>query len=57
MIEKICTKYGDYIETFNDVDYYSFPDLIKLQKATEEELNSLGFGYRSKYIVKAVEQV
>lgn len=57
LIEKICIKYGDYITTFSNVDYYSFPDLAKLQTATEDELNALGFGYRSKYIVKAVEQV
>jgi hypothetical protein len=57
LIEKLCKKYGDLLFQYNNIDYYSFPSLISLQKATETELNELGFGYRSKYIVKSVSQV
>ncbi|CBZ37671.1 8-oxoguanine DNA glycosylase, putative [Leishmania donovani] len=33
---------------------YSFPSLEQLAAATEDTLRNLGFGYRSKYIVEAV---
>ncbi|CAG9582089.1 putative 8-oxoguanine DNA glycosylase [Leishmania major strain Friedlin] len=33
---------------------YSFPSLEQLATVTEDTLRSLGFGYRSKYIVEAV---
>lgn len=33
---------------------YSFPSLEQLAAATEDTLRSLGFGYRSKYMVEAV---
>src|SRR4051794_21081541 len=56
-ISELIKFLGDYINTFSGKDYYSFPTLAKLKTAKEDELDSLGFGYRSKYIVKSVEQV
>lgn len=34
--------------------YYAFPTLQQLSAATEDELRSLGFGYRAKFITGAV---
>ena len=36
---------------------YAFPSLEQLSKATEEELREAGFGYRARYIVKAVQEL
>lgn len=36
---------------------YSFPTIKELQKATEEDLRSRGFGYRSKYITATVDTI
>lgn len=36
---------------------YSFPSLQQLSSATEEQLRTLGFGYRSKYTVDAVQLI
>lgn len=57
LIDKICRQYGDLLDTHDGVDYYAFPTLQQLSKANEDELNALGFGYRSKYIVKSIAQV
>eukprot|EP00029_Vermamoeba_vermiformis_P005020 TRINITY_DN1624_c0_g1_i1.p1 TRINITY_DN1624_c0_g1~~TRINITY_DN1624_c0_g1_i1.p1 ORF type:complete len:221 (+),score=56.80 TRINITY_DN1624_c0_g1_i1:915-1577(+) len=57
MVEKLCAKYGTLITTLDDVSYYKFPELNQLEKATEEELKELGFGYRARYIVASVKQV
>lgn len=47
----ISEKYGTKC-VFNDFEYYAFPTLKQLSCATENELKSLGCGYRAKYIVE-----
>jgi hypothetical protein len=37
--------------------YYAFPTLQQLAAATEDELRALGFGYRARFIVGAVEDL
>lgn len=48
---------GTLITTLDEVSYYKFPELKQLEKATEDELKELGFGYRARYIVASVKQV
>ncbi|KAG5680036.1 hypothetical protein PVAND_009567 [Polypedilum vanderplanki] len=58
LVEKLCVNFGEKICKFEDKDYYSFPTLEALSKeSVETKLRELGFGYRSKYIQKAAEEI
>ncbi|KAM9963647.1 hypothetical protein ACTFIW_006885 [Dictyostelium discoideum] len=57
LVNKLIVGYGSKITDYNHTDYYKFPTLSQLSNATVEELNVLGFGYRSKYIVESCKQV
>jgi N-glycosylase/DNA lyase len=48
MLNNIAQKFGEKI-TFDGKDFYTFPTCQKLAKATEQELESCGLGYRAKY--------
>ncbi|KAL7663995.1 DNA-(apurinic or apyrimidinic site) lyase [[Candida] zeylanoides] len=52
MCDTLCTEFGTYINSYEGIDFYSFPTATKLAEssATEARLRSLGFGYRAKYI-------
>ena len=51
-IEIISKSYGDYIDNFNGVDYYSFPTAENLSKVSVEELREVSrVGFRDKRIV------
>ena len=47
--QKICFKHG--------VTWYAFPGVEELGRASEEVLETLGLGYRAKFIVKTVEKI
>lgn len=49
IIERISKKYGEKIE-FNGKEYFSFPDMESLGKASVQDLRDLGFGFRDKRI-------
>ncbi len=49
----LAEKYGDKL----DNGLFSFPTLKQLSKTTEEDFKIIGCGYRSPYLVKAVEQL
>lgn len=53
----ISQKYGTFLETIDDQDYYAFPDCNALASATEEELMECKAGFRAKYILDAVKMV
>ncbi|EGG23736.1 8-oxoguanine DNA-glycosylase [Cavenderia fasciculata] len=57
MVNSLCETYGDHITTFQGHRLCSFPTLEQLLTIKESSLNDLGFGYRSKFIVKAAQQV
>ncbi|RLV91214.1 N-glycosylase/DNA lyase [Spathaspora sp. JA1] len=51
MCDGLCQEFGQYIDEYNDIKYYSFPDYKTLaQPNVESRLRELGFGYRAKYI-------
>ncbi len=56
-VDNISKKYGKFICTYNGADFYSFPDVSELSKATEEELMECKVGFRAKYILSAVSFV
>ncbi|CDO92245.1 unnamed protein product [Kluyveromyces dobzhanskii CBS 2104] len=52
MCHSLATEFGDEIAEFDGVKQYSFPtskDIV--EKASEEKLRRLGFGYRAKYLI------
>lgn len=53
VVENISKKYGNCI----DSDFYSFPTLEQLSRATEEELKECKTGFRAKYIFNAIQMV
>lgn len=55
-IERLCGRYGEKLEA-NGVEYYSFPSPKQLAVATEDELRSLGMGYRARYIVETTRSI
>lgn len=58
MCHKLSMYYGDKIGKFNGTDFYSFPTSKQLlEKATEQELRDLGFGYRAKYIIETAQKM
>ncbi|KAE8356208.1 DNA glycosylase [Aspergillus coremiiformis] len=51
MVEKLCTHYGPYIGSVDGRAYHDFPPPEALTgDDVENQLRSLGFGYRAKYI-------
>jgi len=56
IINNICMAAGNVI-TYENKNYYSFPDLQNLQKFTVEDFNDFGAGYRSKYLVNTIKSL
>ena len=55
-IKKMCERYGKRI-TFFEKEYYAFPESSVIASLSEEELRSLGMGYRAPYIMRAAADV
>ncbi|KAG4305918.1 hypothetical protein PORY_000828 [Pneumocystis oryctolagi] len=51
MIDILCSKYGSFVGTIKNIDYFNFPTPERLSESSvESELRELGFGYRAKFI-------
>ena len=51
LVLKLCTHFGTQTAVFGDIACHSFPRIEDLsRKGVREQLVSLGFGYRSRYI-------
>ncbi|KAK6464341.1 DNA glycosylase [Scheffersomyces coipomensis] len=59
MCDNLCSEFGDYINEYNGIKYYSFPSAHKLAQdsKTEQKLRDLGFGYRAKYIYDTAKKL
>lgn len=55
-INNISRRWGEPIE-YNGEIYYSFPDINKLNMASEEELEACSTGFRAKYIKDTVSKI
>lgn len=55
-IEKISQKWGNELE-YKGKKYFAFPTIEQLNKATEEELEKCGTGFRAKYIKNTVDNI
>ncbi len=57
-IELICESFGQYIETYNEHKYYSFPSADILANVDVEELErNYKVGFRAKYIVESSKKI
>lgn len=55
-VDKLCTLYGKEIQ-FKGKVFHAFPTAEKIASLSEEEIRSLGVGYRAPYILKAAQAV
>lgn len=55
-INKLSEKWGKAIE-YKGKTYYTFPTVANLEKASIEEIQSCGLGFRSKYVKDAVHRI
>ncbi|SCU98650.1 LADA_0H14488g1_1 [Lachancea dasiensis] len=58
MCHALSTEFGNLVGHYDGVDHYSFPTSRELtQRASEESLRVLGFGYRAKYIMATAKKI
>ncbi|KAI5967594.1 OGG1 [Candida theae] len=52
MCDNLCIQFGNYINDYEGIPFYSFPTPQQLSSdpSVESKLRELGFGYRAKYI-------
>ena len=56
IINRMSKKYGNKIE-WNGEEYYTFPSIENLSKATVEDLRSLGLGFRDVRIYETTRKI
>ena len=56
MLKKLSIKYGEK-KVFDGLDFYTFPAIEKLVKASENELRECGLGFRAKYVQATTEKI
>ena len=56
IIEKMCKKYGEKI-VWNNNEYYTFPTVESLSKASVEDLRKLGLGFRDIRIYETTKMI
>ncbi|SCU97748.1 LAFA_0G13036g1_1 [Lachancea sp. 'fantastica'] len=58
MCHALCTHFGNPVGHYDGVDHYSFPTSREItQRASEDVLRKLGFGYRAKFIVATAQKM
>ena len=55
-VEKLCRMCGEKIY-FEDKTYYAFPTPEKIASLSEDDIRSIGVGYRAPYILRAARAV
>lgn len=56
IIDRISAKYGHKIE-FRGKDFYTFPTVEELSKASKQDFRDLGAGFRDKYIYETTAMI
>ncbi len=56
IIERISKQYGNKIE-WKEKNYYTFPSIEQLSKASIKELRTLGLGFRDKYVYETTQTI
>lgn len=56
IIDRLCSRCGDIIGTYQDEDYYSFPTAEQIMDHYLE-MKDIGVGFRDKYILDACKRI
>jgi N-glycosylase/DNA lyase len=56
MLKKLSIKYGEK-QSFDGLEFYTFPTIEQLTKASEKGLQECGLGYRAKYVQKTAKKI
>lgn len=56
IVRGISRKYGEYVGSVGEKEFYAFPDIEQLSRATDEELRELKAGFRAPYILDAINK-
>ena len=56
MLRNLSKKFGKKI-VFDDMDFYTFPDLKSLCNASIQDLLSCGLGYRARFVSNAAKDI
>jgi N-glycosylase/DNA lyase len=56
MLKKLSIKYGEK-QFFDGLEFYTFPTIEQLTKASEKGLQDCGLGYRAKYVQKTAKKI
>jgi len=67
MLDSLRSRFGSRIEldeavlkdnpNYSELELYEFPCISQLQSITEEDLRTMGFGYRAAYLVETIRKV
>lgn len=54
----MCREYGNLLTTYEDIEFYSFPQVDALAAdGVSARLRELGFGYRAKFIQASAQKL
>ena len=56
MLLRLSTKFGEKV-VFEGCDFYSFPTSERLARASLEELEGCGLGYRARYVLETSKRI
>jgi len=57
VVNHISRRFGQYIDTMDNIDYFAFPTAEELSKAKEEDLRACKAGFRAPYILDACKKI
>lgn len=57
IVRNISEKYGDYLGTIHDIEFYAYPDRKQLKKISTEDYRELKAGFRATYLSDAAEKI
>lgn len=57
IVREISEKYGDYLGTINDMEFYAFPDREQLKRISVEDYRACKAGFRAPYLFDASEKL
>lgn len=53
IVKSLSEKYGDYLGTINDIDFYAFPDELQIKEISEDMYRECKTGFRAPYLFDA----
>lgn len=57
IVREISERYGDYLGTINDMEFYAFPDREQLKRISVEDYRACKTGFRAPYLFDASEKL